>query len=100
MIASEVVLSVLLPLASLVSMPNSSMNAPRVPEPSSRDTTSMAPLAVLPAAALSESVLLSFAEELPQPASAPISSIPARDIAPKRLILFIAFIIEVLSFVS
>ena len=39
MIASSVVLSTLFPSASFSSIPNNSMNAPLVPEPSSRDNT-------------------------------------------------------------
>ena len=38
-VASSVVLSTFLPLASFSSIPNSSINAPLVPEPSSLDTT-------------------------------------------------------------
>ena len=39
MIASSVVLSTLFPSASFSSIPNNSMNAPLVPDPSSRDNT-------------------------------------------------------------
>ena len=41
MIASSVVLSIFSPASFFSSTPNSSMNAPLVPEPSSRDTTLM-----------------------------------------------------------
>ena len=39
--AEEVVLSTFLPLPSFSSIPNSSINAPRVPDPSSREVTLM-----------------------------------------------------------
>ena len=45
-LASSVVISTFSPSFSS-SIPNSSTNAPRVPEPSSRDTTVMSPLAAL-----------------------------------------------------
>ena len=45
MAAASVVMSTLLPAASFSSSPNSSMNAPRVPEPSSREYTEISLLA-------------------------------------------------------
>ena len=47
--ASSVVLSTFSPASFLLSMPNSSMNAPLVPEPSSRETTVIGPSALPPA---------------------------------------------------
>ena len=51
--AVSMVISILLPSASFCSMPRSSMNAPLVPEPSSRDSTVIAPLMEPPAASVS-----------------------------------------------
>ena len=47
----DVVLSTLFPSLSFCSIPNNSMKAPLVPDPSSRDITSMVPLAALAVAA-------------------------------------------------
>ena len=60
MIASSVVLSTLFPSASFSSIPNNSMNAPLVPEPSSRDNTltySLASKSALSAAGVSSAVV-------------------------------------------
>ena len=59
--ASSVVLSTFSPASFLLSMPNSSMNAPLVPEPSSRETTVIGPSALPPAGSVI-SVLVSAAE--------------------------------------
>ena len=50
MAADVVVMSTFSPLASFSSMPMSSTNAPRVPEPSSREYTETSPVGTVPAA--------------------------------------------------
>ena len=70
--AAVVVLSILLPFASFSSIPSSSTKAPRVPEPSSRDTTVMLP--VTPAVAFLFPLSLFPAE---QPANTLPTSAPA-----------------------
>ena len=102
--ASTVVLSTFSPASFFSSTPNSSMNAPLVPEPSSREITLICPEKSPPAALLSPSVLpsASVAEAsfvvsavkelllslLPHPAS-----IPAAIIAVKVIAITFLFII-------
>ena len=97
--ASTVVLSTFSPASFFSSTPNSSMNAPLVPEPSSREITLICPEKSPPAALLSPSVLpeasfvVSAAKELllsllPHPAS-----IPAAIIAVKVIAITFLFII-------
>ena len=97
--ASTVVLSTFSPASFFSSTPNSSMNAPLVPEPSSREITLICPEKSPPAAVLSPSVLpsasfvVSAVEELllsllPHPAS-----IPAAIIAVKVIAITFLFII-------
>ena len=82
MIASSVVLSTLFPSASFSSIPNNSMNAPLVPEPSSRDNTltySLASKSALSAAGVSSAVVSAAASAEASavvPASAAVLSEP------------------------
>ena len=82
MIASSVVLSTLFPSASFSSIPNNSMNAPLVPEPSSRDNTltySLASKSALSAVGVSSAVVSAAASAEASavvPASAAVLSEP------------------------
>ena len=80
-IASSVVLSTLFPSASFSSIPNNSMNAPLVPDPSSRDSTltySLASKSVVAAGASSAVVSAAASAEASAvvPASAAVLSEP------------------------
>ena len=77
--AASVVWSTLLPLASFTSMPNSSMKAPRVPEPSSREMTVILP--VMP-------VSSTDAAEEGEDASPPVepSLVPLPELQPTRVV--------------
>ena len=77
--AVEIVLSILLPSASFSSIPNSSINAPLVPDPSSREITVISSLAALP-----------------HPVIAPISMADAKT----PMIAFFNFLIFFVSFFS
>ena len=79
MIASSVVLSTLFPSASFSSIPNNSMNAPLVPDPSSRDNTLIYSLASKSAAGASSAVVSAAASVVASavvPASAAVLSEP------------------------
>ena len=96
-VASSVVLSIFSPLASFSSTPNSSMNAPLVPEPSSREYTEIsssvsksAVAAVFSASAvISVAAVVSAVSVLQQPAS--IAAVSAMIINKLTVFFFIMF---------
>ena len=104
MIASSVVLSTLFPSASFSSIPNNSMNAPLVPDPSSRDNTltyslasksvvaagaSSAVVSAAASAVVSADVLVSAVLSEPHPAIMLTANIPVTN----KLITFFFILI-------
>ena len=90
--ASAVVLSTFLPSAVFSSTPVSSMNAPRVPEPSSREMTVIAP--ETPLSAPSAACVSEADAELPQPARAPVSMSAARSRDTLFFMIVFSFVIR------
>ena len=86
--AVSVVLSIFSPASFFSSMPNSSINAPLVPEPSSRETTVIVPSAAPPCA-------LSL---LPQPANIPTATVIAKATA-NTFFIFISLLFFCFPFV-
>ena len=110
--ASSVVRSSFSPASFFCSMPNSSMNAPRVPEPSSRERTVISPVMSPPVVsseeALSEDVLseealsadaaedsedgVSEEAELAAPPEQAVIAVMVRSAAARTAVIFLSFI--------
>ena len=91
-LASSVVLSTLLPSASFSSIPNNSINAPLVPDPSSLDTTVIALLLSNSEPALSPvPVPAESPELLPQPVRHPAIITALKTVANTFFIFIICF---------
>ena len=102
MAAAGVVMSTLSPLASFCSMPNSSMNAPRVPEPSSRERTVISPVMSPPVVSSEEALSADAAEnseggvseeaELAAPPEQAVIAVTVRSAAARTAVIFLSFI--------